>query len=258
MSSTATPSRPPATDLTARRGARVLFDFDGTLIDSVEGMARAGNQLLAEMGRAARIPAREYARFVGRGIRVQLTELLTETGGLPQDGFDGLLERLHEIYNADPVGGTVLFEGARAALEALVANGHALAIVTQKPCRPTEAILKGLGIRHLFAAVTCGDSFPFLKPDPRMVTLTAAEMPEGPAILVGDSPVDAATAKNAGIPFVLRTGGYDGGAEIGDAAARFEDFAALPDIIAGIVTAQDGTATVGASKAADWSGRPAS
>ena len=212
--------------------ASILFDFDGTLIDSVGGMARAGNALLRELGRDT-VDETTYSRFVGRGIAVQLRDLLDHTGG--REGLDEgiLLDRLHALYNADPVTGTVLFDGAGQALRSLRDHGHSLALVTQKPEVPTHILLRALALDALFDAVTTGDSYPFLKPDPRMISQTVAHLPPRarPVLFVGDSEVDAKTAHAAGVPFLLRHGGYHNGDGPGQANAVFHDFAELPGIV---------------------------
>ena len=177
--------------------ANILFDLDGTLIESLPSICRAGNRLLAELGRGP-VSEADYAGFVGRGTAAQLRDALAFTGKVP-DGWEAvLLPRLKAYYLEDPVTGTVVFDGVEDALAALKAAGHGLAVVTQKPGPPTLKVLDAFGLARHFDVVTTGDSFDFLKPDPRMISLTAARMDAGEVIFIGDSAVDHQTARGGG------------------------------------------------------------
>ena len=213
--------------------ANILFDLDGTLIESLTSICRAGNRLLVDLGRGP-VSEADYSGFVGRGTAAQLRDALAFTGGVPEDWETALLPRLKRYYLEDPVSGTIVFDGVSEALEGLRGEGHALAVVTQKPGPPTGAILRAFGLEGHFNTVTSGDSHPFLKPDPRMIHETVALMPAGPVIFVGDSAVDMATARAAGVPFVMRAGGYGLGADMGEADAVFDGFAELPEIVSGL------------------------
>jgi phosphoglycolate phosphatase len=122
-----------------------------------------------------------------------------------------------------------------AALTALAAAGHRMAICTNKPYGPTLAVLRHLGLFGHFAAVIGGDSLPQRKPDPAPLHETVRLLGGGPVLFVGDSEVDAETAINAGIPFLLYTEGYRK-APVADLphAAAFDDFAALSALVAGL------------------------
>jgi phosphoglycolate phosphatase len=124
------------------------------------------------------------------------------------------------------------------ALEALAARGHAIGLCTNKPEDSARAILDHFGLMPLFGAVVGGDRLAVVKPDPAPLHLCLSEMgfaaPAG-AIFVGDSEVDAATARAAGLPFVLFTEGYRKGPVAAlDPAALFDSFASLPAIIASL------------------------
>lgn len=215
--------------------ARIVFDLDGTLVDSNPSLAAAGNALLAELGRPP-VPPEVCATFVGHGVRKLVERLLVHGGGIPGDDIEPHLARFRVIYGADPVTGTVVFPGVHAALAALAAAGHGLAVCTQKPDAPALALLKGLGLMPPITGLTGGDSLGVLKPDPRMLRHAADQLPPGPVIFVGDNAVDAATAKSAGVPFLLHTEGYRTHAvEELEHHARFSDYAALPGLVAGLV-----------------------
>jgi len=212
---------------------RVIFDLDGTLVDSIGSLASAGARLCTEMGRPT-VSVSDYAGFVGRGIRVQVVELMQATGGLPDDGGEAALERFREIYAADPVSGVEEYPGARAALMALSKQGCALGVCTQKPEAPARQILTALGHMPPVKSVIGGDSLPgVLKPDPAMLSAAADPLGSGPLIYVGDSGIDAKTAENSGVPFILTGWGYRN-ADTGDLKydALIDSFADLPDIIA--------------------------
>jgi len=212
---------------------RVVFDLDGTLVDSLGSLAAAGSRLCDELGRPT-VPTEGYAKFVGRGIKAQVIDLLTTTGGLPEDGGEAAFVRFNEIYAEDPVTGVDEYPGARAALLALTDHGCALAVCTQKPEAQARQILEAL--RHMppVSAVVGGDTLPgVLKPDPAMLHRAADPLGTGPLIYVGDSEVDAKTAKNAGVPFVLTQWGYRSAApETLRHVAFIESFEELPAVVA--------------------------
>jgi phosphoglycolate phosphatase len=217
--------------------ARIVFDLDGTLVHSNPTLTAAGNALLAELGRDA-LDRETVTGFVGHGARTLVRRLLEHTGGIPGGDLDRHYARYREIYTADPLTGTEPYPGVPAALAALAAAGHGLAVCTQKPNAPALAILEGLGLMPPVTALAGGDSLDVLKPDPRMLHHAANQLPPGPLVYVGDSDVDAATAAAAGVPFLLFTEGYrtvpvDSLAH----AAAFADWAALPDIVADLLGA---------------------
>jgi phosphoglycolate phosphatase len=207
----------------------VIFDLDGTLVDSVGSLAAAGATLCRELGRPT-VSAGDYAAFVGRGIKAQVVDLMAATGGLPDDGGEAAFARFQQIYAADPLSGVETYPGAREALLALADQGYALGVCTQKPEGPARAILSALGLMPPVVSVVGGDTLPgVLKPDPAMLARAAEPLGEGPLIYVGDSGVDAKTAENAGVPFVLTGWGYRAADPKCDAV--IESFAELPDVV---------------------------
>jgi phosphoglycolate phosphatase len=218
--------------------ARIVFDLDGTLVDSNPTLTAAGNALLAELGRRP-VSAAVVAGFVGHGARVLVERLLEHSGGVPGGDAARHVARFRAIYAADPVTGTAPYAGVAEALHALAAAGHGLAVCTQKPNAPALAILRALGLMPPVAGLTGGDSLDVLKPDPRMLRHAAAQLPPGPVIYVGDNDVDAATAEAAGVPFLLHTEGYRRvPVDSLPHAAAFADFAALPALVAGLLEAR--------------------
>ncbi len=211
--------------------ARLVFDLDGTLVHSIPTMAAAANALLAALARQP-LPEAAVQVAVGHGMRVLVERLLEATGGVPGGDVAPHLSHYRAIYAADPLTGTTAYPGVPAALDALAAAGHGLAVCTQKADAPARSILKGLGLMPPITGFTGGDSLPVLKPDPRMFHHAADQLAPGSAILIGDSETDAATARAAGVPFVLHLGGYNHRApdRLG-AVAAFADFAELPRLV---------------------------
>ncbi len=215
--------------------ARVIFDLDGTLIDSNPTLMATANGLLADLGRPA-IDAGTCAGFVGHGVEVLVERVLRHTGGIPGGEVAPHVVRFRALYLCDPVTGTAVYPGVAAALAALAAAGHGLGVCTQKPDAPARVLLEALRLMPPVAALTGGDSLDVLKPDPRMLAHTAGQLPPGEVIYVGDSETDAETARRAGVPFLLHTEGYrlSPVAELPHAAA-FADFAELPGLVAGLL-----------------------
>ncbi len=211
--------------------ARLIFDLDGTLVDSVATMAAAANAFLAERGLPP-VPLGTVRGFVGHGIRRLVAPLLANAGAEPDDiAADLAIYRRH--YEADPLTGTEPYPGVAEALAALAAAGHGLAVCTQKPDAPARAILERLGLMPPITGFAGGDSLPgVLKPDRRLFDHAAGQLAPGPAILIGDSETDAEAARIAGAPFLLRLGGYTRAAPESLAAAGvFADYAELPALV---------------------------
>lgn len=215
--------------------ARLIFDLDGTLVDSLPAMLTAANRMLGELGRPP-VSAETCSGFVGWGVRVLVTRLLEHTGGVPEDGVEPALARYHALYGADPITGVIAYPGAGEALRALAAEGHGLAVCTQKPVAPARAILTGLSLMPPVTGLTGGDSVGALKPDPRMFTHAADQLPPGPALMIGDTLIDARVAEAAGVPFVMRAGGYGEQPEADfPVAGQFAHYDELPALIARIM-----------------------
>lgn len=216
--------------------ARIIFDLDGTLVHSIPTLAATANRLLVELDRPA-LPQETVLRFVGDGVVRLVERVLTETGGIPGDvAADPFVDRFRALYDDDPLTGTTVYSGVAEALAALAAAGHGLGVCTQKPDSPALAILRGLSLMPPITAFTGGDSTPVLKPDPQMLAHTTGQLPPGPALMVGDSEVDAETARRAGIPFLLHTPGYrKQPVEALPHAAAFDAYADLPRLVADLL-----------------------
>jgi len=173
----------------------VVFDLDGTLIDSCEDITRSANACLVAAGFPARAPA-EMQTFIGDGARL----LLARASELdPKDArLDPLLEHFFEHYTAHALDHTRLLPGAREVLDALASLP--LGLCTNKPRVTTLAVLDGLGLGATFSAVVAAGDVPHHKPHPAPLERAAALLgvPCSELVMVGDGPQDIACARNAG------------------------------------------------------------
>jgi phosphoglycolate phosphatase len=183
----------------------IAFDLDGTLIDSRRDLADSANQLLAEL-KAAPLSEDRIGRMVGEGARVLVQRALAARG---LEEAPSAVPRFLEIYDTRLLNHTRAYEGVLDAVRR--AKPHArLVVLTNKPVRPSETILQGLGIRDLFDDLVGGDS-PFgRKPDPaglRAMIERAGATPDR-TLMVGDSVIDHETAHRAGVQCCLTAYGY--------------------------------------------------
>jgi phosphoglycolate phosphatase len=210
----------------------VIFDLDGTLIDSAADIAANANTVLEEL-RLAPLPAAQIAGFVGKGVP-NLVQRVLEASGMVADGplFAPMMQRFNHHYET-AFEHTVLYPGVSKALVQLAEMGCALGICTNKPIAPTHAVLRHLGLARHFAAVYGGDSLHVRKPDPAPLFATAGDLGRAQVIYVGDSEVDAETAERAKLPFLIYTEGYRK-TPVHDLPhdAAFNDFKQLPGLVA--------------------------
>lgn len=208
----------------------IIFDLDGTLIDSVPDIHAAANALLASEG-LPDLTVAEIRSFVGNGVGVLIEKIMAAVG-LPADpARHKALEAdfLHRYETAVHL--TTLYPGVAKALQDLQDDGWALAICTNKPLAPTRAILAHFGLSETFSVVFGGDSLLQRKPDPAPLLATIAALGATRALFVGDSEVDAETADRAAIPLALYTEGYRR-TPVADLPhlVAFNDFAMLPGL----------------------------
>jgi phosphoglycolate phosphatase len=173
----------------------LIFDLDGTLIDSKLDLALSVNATLAELGRD-QLPHEQIFSYVGQGAPALIARALG-SGASEQDCLIGL-EFFIKYYSAHKLDNTVLYPGVREALDAL--REMTMAVYTNKPVRVSRSIIAGLGLSDHFRVVYGGNSFERKKPDPMGVHTILQEFGVAPAqtLLVGDSEIDVQTARNAG------------------------------------------------------------
>ncbi|WP_262691509.1 phosphoglycolate phosphatase [Kordiimonas aestuarii] len=187
---------------------KIIFDLDGTLVDSAADLHAATNHVLAHVGRKT-VTLEQVRHMVGHGAK-RLIELgLEATGGRDTHQAADLLPVFLKYYGDHIADGTRVFDGGLIMLNALKDKGFSLAICTNKPLALTRPLLQSLDIARYFDAVTGGDSFDFKKPDPRHLLETARLLPgDGPFLMVGDSINDIAAARDAAAPSVAVDFGY--------------------------------------------------
>ncbi len=215
----------------------VVFDLDGTLVDTLPDIETAANRALAAEGRRA-LTRREIRLLIGSGGRVLMANALRATGEpAPEARIDAAFAAYIAAYEADPVAGSAPFPGVHAALEALSARGTRLAVCTNKPGHLAEIVLETFGLTGFFAGIVAGDTLPTRKPSPEpLVEAVARAGGAGrKAAMVGDSPIDADAARAAAIPFVAVSFGYSPvpAAELG-ADAVIDGFDALAGALEGL------------------------
>ncbi|RUS59320.1 phosphoglycolate phosphatase [Pseudorhodobacter sp. E13] len=213
----------------------VIFDLDGTLIDSAPDIAATANTVLAELGLAS-LPPEQIRGFIGKGV-ANLLQRVLEASGMAADGplFTPMMTRFNQLYES-AFTHTQIYPGVPRALVQLAEMGCALGICTNKPIAPTRAVLRHLGLDRHFTAVYGGDSLPQRKPDPAPLLATAGDLGRARVIYVGDSEVDAETAANAKLPFLIYTEGYRK-TPVHDLPhdAAFNDFKQLPGLVAALM-----------------------
>ncbi len=209
----------------------LIFDLDGTLIDSAPDLARALNLLLAELDRPP-LEFDQVQRLIGDGAPTLVGRALDLAGArYDSTGFGALLERYREIYLANLTVETRVYPRVPETLGALRDAGYESIVCTNKFQLPTERILEVFGLRRFFDAVAGGDVVPARKPDPvhlrAGLDLVGAVATQ--AVMIGDGINDVGAARAAGIPMILLPSGYGeiAAADLGG-DLLIEDFAEVP------------------------------
>jgi phosphoglycolate phosphatase len=186
----------------------LVFDLDGTLVDSVPDLRAALNEVLRERGHPP-LSLSEVKRMVGDGAPALVARAFAASGGDAADATRALA-RFLEIYEANAVRLTRPYPGVRETLTALRRRGYRTAICTNKPQRATIAVIEGLGFLPLFDGIAGGDRFPVRKPDSGHLLGLISELgaPVAATAMIGDNENDAAAARAAGVRLVLMRYGY--------------------------------------------------
>jgi len=219
----------------------VLFDLDGTLVETAPELADAANDCLAELGFPP-VARSELRHWIGHGIRELMVQAVANhTGETPEHVragtfLDAAVQRFEGHYALRCGTSSTLFPRVREALESLRAGGVRLAVVTNKNQRFTRLVLDAHGLTPYFEMVVCGDSFPLKKPDPTGVQacLDFFGVSRQRTLFVGDSHIDVDTARAAGIAVWAVPYGYNLGQPIEATApdrviADFSVFETWPD-----------------------------
>jgi phosphoglycolate phosphatase len=213
----------------------IVFDLDGTLVESLPDIAASLNRVLAGAGLAPFTEA-AVAGMVGDGAALLAARALAARGRGPDAGF---LARFQEDYLGSIAVASRPYPGAAEALAQLAAAGWRMAVCTNKSEAAARKLLRALEILPHFAAVGGGDSFGVRKPDPRhlLATLAAAGGEPTRALMVGDHANDMAAARAAGVPPVFVLWGY-GAAEMAGGATTARVISAVPGIAEALVPAE--------------------
>lgn len=199
----------------------VLFDLDGTLVHSAPDLAAAVNRMLRDLGHAEQ-PMEKVITWVGNGMTRLVKRALTgDMLGEPEhDLFERALALFKQHYAEQLSVLTRPYAGVVAALDALAAGGFALGCVTNKPAMFTEPLLRKLGLEKYFRAIVSGDTTLARKPDPTPLHHACAALGVTPAqaLLVGDSANDVQAARNAGMPVICVSYGYNHGRDVRELA----------------------------------------
>ena len=196
----------------------LLFDLDGTLVDSATDLHRAMNMSL----NALQLPTVTEAQvrvWVGKGTALFCQSTLQHlTGKVDPAQQQQLLDTFLKIYNADPCVETQPFDGILEFLEWGLAQKKTMICVTNKPELPARAIVDHLGMAHYFADVIGGDRFEERKPHPRQLLHCVEQYAQskGQVLMIGDSSNDVEAARRAGIDCVVVSYGYNHGENILD------------------------------------------
>lgn len=212
----------------------IIFDLDGTLVNSAPDIQAAANRML-KAERCEPLDLATITSFIGNGLP-KLVERVMAARDLDPSRHGYLTARVSGFYATASSELTIPYPGMRQALDQLRSEGFSLGLCTNKPEEPARAILADFDLAHLFDAVIGGDTLEVKKPDAAPLLATADLLGATRVIYVGDSEVDAATAKAADVPFALFTEGYRKTplSEIHHDVA-FADFADLPALIADLV-----------------------
>jgi phosphoglycolate phosphatase len=188
----------------------VVFDLDGTLIDSAPDLKRAADQTLEDFG-CRPLDEHEFRLMIGGGVSALVTRFLAARQcGAPEGAA---LTRFLDHYESTLATLTRPYPGTQEMLRALSARGLRLGICTNKLTRLARLILERFDLAQYFHCVLGGDALPYRKPDPRVLieVFNALGGSAASSLFVGDSEVDAATAAAAQVPFILMTHGYHRG-----------------------------------------------
>lgn len=188
----------------------VIFDLDGTLIDTAPDLVSSLNHTISSVGLEP-VTYEDLTHLVGQGVRVMIRRAFDlRKVALDETTEDMLVERYLAHYKADMPGHSKPYAGIIDCLDRLEAAGFTLAVCTNKAEQLAIPLLEKLDLARRFAAITCGDTFAYRKPDGRHIasTVERATSDMAESIMVGDSINDILAAQNAGIPSIAVTFGY--------------------------------------------------
>jgi phosphoglycolate phosphatase len=188
----------------------IVFDLDGTLVDTAPDLTAALNAVMRTTGRSE-VPLDDVRHMVGRGARYLIERAMEATGEpASADAITDLMQHFLVHYEANIAVDSRSFEHAELVVKRLTGQGHKVGICTNKPEALSFKLMNELKLRALFPVILGADSRPYRKPDPRHLLDTISALGGNPAsaVLVGDSETDVKTARAANVPVVVVSFGY--------------------------------------------------
>lgn len=214
------------------RSCPIVFDLDGTLIDSAPDIHACVNAVLRHH-HVDPLPLPRVRSFIGGGVELLWSRIIAACAIDPMHRPALIAAFMARYHDATAL--TRMFPSVLEALGRLADAGHPMAICTNKPMGPTLKVLEHFGLTRLFPVVVGGDTLPQKKPDPAPLRLALERIGAGAdhAIFVGDSEFDAHCAAAVPIPFLLYSGGYRL-SPVTDLphTGLFDHFDQLPDLVA--------------------------
>ena len=208
----------------------IVFDLDGTIIDSAPDICAAINKMLTGEGLEP-INLATVTSFIGNGMP-KLVERVIHHLGMPRALHNDLTAKALEIYNANPSDLTRPYKGVIACLDLLKSEGYILGICTNKPFEITQKVISDLDLSQYFDSIVGAGTLPVKKPNPEPLLHCINLLDVNETVYVGDSETDYQTAINAHIPFALFTGGYrKEKLSYFKNARAFDTFNKLPEVI---------------------------
>jgi len=209
----------------------IVFDLDGTLIDSAPDVQSAASCVLEARGKDG-LTLEETRSFIGEGSAVFVSKMMAAREIVDTPANQSALYQEFMAQYELAVDKAKFYPGVLDALAVLKGAGHRLGLCTNKPEKPTRAVLRHMEMESIFDAVIAGGMLDSRKPEPDMLLRTIEILGGGQTLYVGDSEIDAQTATRAGVPFALYSEGYRKTpvSEIAHAWC-FDDFNALHGIV---------------------------
>lgn len=211
-------------------GVAVIFDLDGTLIDTAADLAASMNHVLQQAGRSP-VPLDRVRHLVGHGGRAMLEKGFREYGGEAPCDLDPHLALFLEHYLRNIADQSRPFPGVVETLDVLQAAGATIAVCTNKREAWARSLFDALGLSSRFAAIVGADTVGVAKPDPRPVLAALQRTGARRGVFVGDSDTDIRAARAANIPCLAALFGYGPLDLATEAYALFSTFQEVPQLI---------------------------
>ncbi len=215
----------------------IIFDLDGTLIDSAKSLAKALNFMLNSLGRTD-FSEDTVRTWIGNGAQILVKRALTGKKDFNDEEIDDelfkkALDIFLDYYAQNLTKETSLYPKVKESLEKLKNSGYRLAIATNKPTKFIKPILEFFEIKELFELYLGGDSVSKKKPDPQMLIEVCKKAGINPdfAVMVGDSKNDSIAAEKAGIDFIAVTYGYKDSTDFLGTKVTVDDFEKILDYL---------------------------